>query len=155
MSLVTFDMQTALPPKQVMAMLTDFSASRPELWPTLARELYEIYEVRPTSADVKEGSPLPTRMWERVHYDWSVPGRVRWTVLDSNYFVPGSFTEVTVQPSADGGSEVHVESNRRGVRGAAKIVTGMIALSRGAILRRMVFRRAFDRELQRRSISTT
>src|SRR5215468_7605413 len=56
MSLVTFEMQTALPPKQVMAMLTDFSASRPELWPTLARELYEIYEVRPTSADVKQRS---------------------------------------------------------------------------------------------------
>ncbi len=94
---VTFNMHTGLPPEQVLAMLTDFSARRLELWPTLARELYEVYEVGATSADVKEGSPWPSRMWERVHYNWSVPGRVRWTVQESNYFAPGSYVEVTVQ----------------------------------------------------------
>jgi len=150
---VTFDVHTALKPEQVLSMLTDFSSLRPKLWPTLARELYEVYEAHPTSADVKEGGPLPTRMWERVRYDWSVPGRVRWTVLDSNYFAPGSFTEVTVRPSEDDGSVVHVESNRRGVRLGAKILTGLIALTRGAILRRTVFRPAFDRQLKKQLAS--
>lgn len=90
---VIFDMSTRLPPGRVLAMLTDFSARRPELWPTLARKLYEVYEVRSASAEVKEGSHWPTRMWERVHYDWSMPGRVRWTVQDSNCFARGSYVE--------------------------------------------------------------
>src|SRR5215470_3879001 len=115
MPLVTFDMRTALPPERVLAMLTDFSPRRPELWPTLAPELYEIYEIQPTCADVKEGSPPPTRMWERAQYDWSVPGRVRWTVRKSNFFAPGSYTEVTVKMSNEVGSELYVESNRTGV----------------------------------------
>ena len=90
MALVRFPVHTGLPPERVLAMLTDFSARRPDLWPTLTRELYEVYDVRTEGADVKEGSPWPTRMWERVHYDWSVRGRVRWTVQESNYFAPGS-----------------------------------------------------------------
>jgi hypothetical protein len=76
MARVTFDMHTGLRPERALAMLTDFSARRPELWPTLTRELYAVYEVHPTGADVKEGSPWPTRMWERVHYDWTVLRRV-------------------------------------------------------------------------------
>lgn len=63
MSRVTFDIHTRTPPEQVLAILTDFST----------RDLYEVYQVGATSADVKEGSAWPTRMWERVHYDWSVP----------------------------------------------------------------------------------
>ena len=73
---VTFDIHTILPPEQVLAMLIDFSARRPELWPMLARQLYEVYEVGTTSAAVKEGSIQPTLMWERDYYNWSQPGRV-------------------------------------------------------------------------------
>ena len=144
MPLVTFDMQTRLPPEQVLAMLTDFSSRRPQLWPTLAADVYEVYDVRATSADVKEGSPGPVRMWERAHYDWSVPGLVRWMVLDSNYFAPGSYTEVIVQPAPKGGSQIHVESNRTGIGLKGKAVIALNVLSRGSILRRKVFQPAFD-----------
>src|SRR5262249_7100441 len=133
---VTFDMQTSLPAEQVLSMLTDFSMRRPELWPTLARELYEVYEVGPAGADVKEGGPRPTLMWERVHYDWSVPGRVRWTVQESNYFAPGSYVEVTVQRAATGGSQIHVEWNRTGIGLRGKALAGLVVLSRGTIIRR-------------------
>lgn len=53
MSRVTFDTHTRTPPEQVLAILTDFSTRRPELWPTLARDLYEVYQVGATSADVR------------------------------------------------------------------------------------------------------
>jgi len=148
MPLVRFDIQTRLPPEQVLAILTDFSQRRPQLWPTLAEDLYEVYDVRPTSADVKEGSPWPVRMWERAHYDWSVPGRVRWTVLDSTYFAPGSYTEVIVQEGTGGGSQIHVESNRTGIGLIGKILAALVAASRGSILRRKVFQPAFDNVLR-------
>jgi hypothetical protein len=148
---VTFEMETELAPEKVLAMLTDFSPRRPQLWPTLAPELYEVYDVRPTGADVKEGGPSPARMWERVSYDWSKPGRVRWTVLDSNYFAPGSYVEVIVQKGAKGGSQIHVESNRTGVGLKGKAIVALVVLSRGSILRRKVFRLAFDRALRSQS----
>jgi len=137
-------MQTRLPPEQVLAMLTDFSSRRPQLWPTLAEDLYEVYDVGPASAEVREGSAGPVRMWERAHYDWSVPGRVRWTVLDSNYFAPGSYTEVIVGEGTGGGSQIQVESNRTGIGLIGKILTALVAASRGSILRRKVFQPAFD-----------
>jgi hypothetical protein len=141
---VTFDMQTSLPPEQVLALLTDFSPRRPQLWPTLAEDLYEVYDVGATSADVREGSPGPVRMWEWAHYDWSVPGRVRWTVQESNYFKPGSYTEVIVEPGDKGGSQIHVESNRTGIGLKGKAITYLNVLSRGSLLRRGVFQPAFD-----------
>jgi hypothetical protein len=54
---VTFDTHTKLPPERALAMLTDFSARRPELRPRLACELYHIFEVHVASADASEGSP--------------------------------------------------------------------------------------------------
>lgn len=81
----------------------------------LARELHEVYEVGATSADVKEGSIQPTLMWERDYYNWSHPGRVRWTVQESNYSAAGSYVEASIHKTAAGGSQVHVEWNRKGV----------------------------------------
>ena len=51
-----------------MAMLTDFSPNRPEVWPMLAPELYEGYRLDAGSAYVKEGSTFPRRIWERDDY---------------------------------------------------------------------------------------
>ncbi len=84
-------------------------------------------------------------MWERVHYNWSVPGRVRWTVQESNYFAPGSYVEVTVQKAPTGGSEVYVEWNRTGIGLKGKALIGLVVLTGGTIIRRKVFQRAFDR----------
>ena len=58
---VSFDLRTAVPPERVMAMLTDFSPNRPEVWPMLAPELYEVYRRNADSAYVKEGSTFPRR----------------------------------------------------------------------------------------------
>jgi hypothetical protein len=60
-----------------MSTLTDFSARRPEMWLTLAPELYEVLRLEPGRALVQEGSLRPARIWERVRYEWSA-GRARW-----------------------------------------------------------------------------
>jgi hypothetical protein len=105
---VRFDMKTTLSPEQVMSMLTDFSPNWPNLWPMLAPELFEIYSVELTSAEVMEGSRRPALIWERDHYEWSAD-RVRWTVRESNYCKPGSYVEVTVRKAAADGSQIHVD----------------------------------------------
>jgi hypothetical protein len=129
-------------------MLTDFTTRRPEFWPTLARDLYEVYEVGPTSAEVKEGSLKPFVIWERDHYDWSITGRVRWTVRASNYCTAGSYVEARVHPAADRGATVNVEWNRTGIGVRGRILIALVVLTRGAIIRRKVFEYAFDRALQ-------
>ena len=58
---VSFDFHTAVPSERVMAMLTEFSPNRPEVWPMLAPELYEVYRRNADSAYVKEGSTFPRR----------------------------------------------------------------------------------------------
>jgi len=145
MARVAFEVDTELSPQQVISMLTDFSPRRPELWPTLARELYCVHEITTTSAEVQEGSLRPTLIWERDHYDWSIAGWVRWTVQESNYSKPGSYVQAIVQEAASGGSRVLVEWNRTGIGLKGKALIGLVVLTRGAIIRRKVFKRAFAR----------
>ena len=54
---VSFDFRTAVQPERVMAMLTDFSPNRPELWPMLAPELYQVYRLDARSAYVRREHP--------------------------------------------------------------------------------------------------
>jgi hypothetical protein len=142
---VSFDFRTAVPPERVMTMLTDFSPNRPELWPMLAPELYEVYRLDARNAYVKEGSIFPRRIWERDDYEWSAD-RVRWTVRESNYCRPGSYVEVSVRPEAGGGTRLYVDWNRRGVGVRGKMLIAFVVVTRGAIIRRKVFQCAFDRE---------
>ncbi len=93
---VQFDVQTSLPPDRVIAMLTDFSKTRPETWPGLWEGAYEVYSVGQTSAEIREGNRSP-RVWARERYDWSTPGVVRWEVVESNFCTPGGFVRVEVK----------------------------------------------------------
>ena len=148
MARVAFDIHTKLPAKRVMSMLTDFSSRRPELWPMLAPELFEVYRLGATSADVKEGSLYPALIWERVHYDWSAD-RVRWTVQESNYCKPEDYVEVKVRERAGAGSQVRVDWSRRGVGFKGKLFVTFVVLTRGSIIRRKAFESAFDCDLHK------
>jgi hypothetical protein len=128
---VRFDINTSLSCEWVMSMLTDFSPRRPDVWPMLAPELFEVYQVEATSTDVQEGSAFPMRIWERDHYEWSAD-RVRWTVRESNYFAPGSYVGVTVRPKPGGVGRLQVEWNRKGAGLKGKILTAIVVLTRGA-----------------------
>jgi len=102
------DFETRCSPERTIEALTDFTDRRTRIWPGLAPELYEVYSVGATSADVREGSTKPSRVWAKEHYDWSTPGTVRWTVRESNFCTPGSGVSVDVSPGTGGGSLVHL-----------------------------------------------
>ncbi|MGH3115827.1 MAG: hypothetical protein ACRDQ2_01675 [Gaiellales bacterium] len=108
----TFDLRTDAPPEAVRAALLDFSERRPERWPGLPRDQYEVYEIGETWAEIREGYRGP--IWWRERYDWSTPGRVEWTALDSGFGALGSRVVVDIEAVADGGSAVHVTWDRRG-----------------------------------------
>ena|SRR5215467_155494 len=55
-------MQTSLTSERLLPMPIDFSQCRPELWPTLALEMYEVCQVHSASAEVKERSPQRVRI---------------------------------------------------------------------------------------------
>jgi hypothetical protein len=63
-----------------------------------------VHEIGDTWADVTEGTRAgPIVNWERCRYDWSQPGSVRATVIDSNvYAFPGSSWELRATETGDG-----------------------------------------------------
>ena len=110
---------TSLPPEQVLEAAHDFSERRADLWPDVHVHHLQVHERGELFAIVTEGNPWPIGyVWERLRYDWSEPGLVRGTVVDSNIFKPGSTWEIRATP-IDGGTSVEVIGVRhlRGVRG--------------------------------------
>jgi len=97
MAHVVTDKDTRLTPQEVIGALTDFSDRRLELWPNIDRKYYKVHQTSNTSADVTEDSRA---VWERTHYDWSEPGKVRIRVEDSNV----SSCSNAVPTSANGSS---------------------------------------------------
>jgi hypothetical protein len=93
-----------LPVACVLEAARDFSERRAEIWPAVSLEHMEVHELGDTSADVTEGTKAGVGVnWERCRYDWSQPGSVSATVIDSNvYAVPGSSWELRATPNRDG-----------------------------------------------------
>jgi len=131
---VEFDVETVLPPDKVKGALLDFTDRRPDIWPGITREFYEVYEVGATSALVKEGT-RPPGIWAKERYDWSTPGVVRWTVEESNFCTPGSFVEARVEPKDGGGSRIHVTWERTPTTFVARLMMQMIKLTGGRPIR--------------------
>ena len=95
-------------PEQVLDAARDFTNRRAELWRDVYVEHMTIHDRGDTWADVTEGNPWPIGLvWERLRYDWSTPGVVKGTVVDSNIFKAGSTWEIRATP-ADDGSRVEV-----------------------------------------------
>ena len=128
---------TRAEPEQVLDALLDFSDRRPEIWAGLARDLYRVYSVGETSAEIQEGSSKPIKVWARERYDWSTPGVVRWEVEESNFCQPGSYVQVSVR-SADGGSHVDLEWNRTPSNAKGRMAVAMMKVAGPAILRSYV-----------------
>jgi hypothetical protein len=127
---VEFDTDSTLSPDRVVALLTDFSDRRPEVWPGLGKDAYRVYSAGDKTAEVREGNKSP-KVWARERYDWSKPGTVRWEVLESSFCKPGGFVEVKVTPT-DGGSRLHVTWNRSPSNLMGVIAVTMVGLTRGA-----------------------
>ena len=111
--------ESAASAERVLEAARDFSSRRAELWPDVHVENLQVHEAGDTWADVTEGNPWPIGLvWERLRYDWSEPGAVKGTVLDSNIFKPGSTWEIHAAPSGVGSRvELIAVRHLRGVRG--------------------------------------
>jgi hypothetical protein len=93
-----------LPAACVLEAARDFTELRAEIWPAVSLEHMEVHELGDTSADVTEGTKAGVGVnWERCRYDWSKPGSVTATVIDSNvYAVPGSSWQLRATPDGNG-----------------------------------------------------
>jgi hypothetical protein len=131
---IEFDIRADAPPDAVREALLDFSERRPELWPGLPADQYEVYEVGEAWAEIREGYRGP--IWVRERYDWSMPGRVEFTVVDSGFATRGSYVVVEIEPAGDGGSTLHITWDRQGRGIFGKLFVGLMALTRGVAIRR-------------------
>ena len=133
MARILFALRTHASPEAVRAALLDFSERRPELWPGLPPDQYVIYQVGDTWAEIREGYRGP--IWVRERYDWSVPGRVQFTVVDSGFAMPGGYVTVEIEPGATGGSTLQITWERTGKGVFGKLFVGLMALTRGVAIR--------------------
>jgi hypothetical protein len=136
MARLELDIDSSAQPERLIAALIDFTPRRPDLWPGLNRAEYRVFEVGDTSAEIREGNG--GAVWAREHYDWSVPGNVTWTVVESGFATPGDFVSVDVAPRPGGGSRVHVVWQRHGATLFGRFIVFLSTLFGGALVRRSI-----------------
>lgn len=118
------DVDTKLSPKQVLDAFTDFSKNRTKIWPGLSKKFYKVHSLGRKTAEVTEGSDKPISVWAREKYDWSKEGVIKWSVLKSDFSLPGHSMEVRIEPK-DKGSHVTLFYDR-GVYGFKGIMAGFM-----------------------------
>jgi hypothetical protein len=106
-----FQQTTTATPEQFIAGLTDFGPGRAELFENSADGYLKVHDQGPSEADVTEGS---AGIWERLHYDWSDPGRVVLTTTDSNAWANVASHTYTLKRNPDGTTEVDYVVVREG-----------------------------------------
>lgn len=106
--------ETSASPEQVIEIAgKDFSPRRAEIWPNVRMTRLTVHDRGDGYVEVTEGGTGPARfIWERSRYEWSRPGVVTATVIDSNALLPGSTFELRASPS-EGGSAVEMILDRR------------------------------------------
>ncbi len=95
----------------MIAAAADFSNAREKLWPNSKNKYLRVHDRGADFAEVTEGFRLIGVFWERSRYDWSQPGTIRQTVIDSNVVGPRCTWDLTATQTA-GGSEVVMRLSR-------------------------------------------
>jgi hypothetical protein len=127
--------ETDLPPDEVRRRLIDFSPDRPKIWPGITPELYKVYEVGETSAEVQEGTKTPFgTFWARERYDWSDPNRITWTVVESGFCKPGDQLSATLRPREGGGTHIDLHWERTPANLKARLVVFMVVRTKGKLV---------------------
>lgn len=109
MSVIRFHMTSPLSPTQAMAVLTDFSPTRPDLWPSVDAEHFTVHDRGENWAEVTEGTATA---WERARYDWDPAARrVTVTTHESKVFGPGGGWVFRFAPAVEG-TRIDVELTR-------------------------------------------
>lgn len=137
-----WELETALSPQAVTDALVDFSPRREVIWKeTCDPTVYRVHSVGDTWAEVTEGVSYA---WSRERYDWSEPGVVTLTQLESNIAQPVGTIRYTIAPLPDGGSRIVCERYRQ-FRGGPGRVLGTFLVLFGPRSLRAQFRGSLER----------
>ncbi|MGI9529873.1 MAG: hypothetical protein ACR2NG_09180 [Acidimicrobiia bacterium] len=131
---LTTTVETDVAADTIRRGLLDFSEERPNRWPTLDPETYQVHWVAETSAEIIEGSPFP-KVRSRERYDWSHPTTITWTAQESNFCTPGSHISMDIQPTPSGESTVAVTWDRTAANGRGRLNLAVIRLGGRRLLR--------------------
>jgi hypothetical protein len=132
-----------LPPRRVLEAAHDFSERRADVWLNVRKNHLDVHDSGATFADVTEGTWVAGLFWERNRYDWSTPGTVRATVLDSSMLEPGSTWEVQAT-ARDDGSRVQMVLHRGFRRGAKGRIASTVHHTVGRWVWRWMLRNALS-----------
>ncbi|MCT9935194.1 hypothetical protein N5079_33835 [Planotetraspora sp. A-T 1434] len=133
MAVVRFHLVSALSPEDVLEVLTDFSPSRAEAWPTIDTEHFKVHELGDTWAEVTEGTAAA---WERARYEWERGGdTVTITTLDSKLFGAGGGWVFRMVPEGDG-TRVDVELTRQPSTFKGKVLAALLPVVAPSSLRK-------------------
>jgi hypothetical protein len=69
--------------------------------PASSVKAFEVYHLGDSEADIREGQDFP-KLWAKWHYDWSTPGTITLTVVESDAIAPGSGATMTATPNLAG-----------------------------------------------------
>jgi len=104
---------TATPERVIEVAGKDFSPRRSEIWSNVRKSRLTVHERGTSYVDATEYGTGPARfIWERSRYEWSEPGVVHATVIDSNALLPGTTFELRAR-AREGGSTVEMILDRR------------------------------------------
>lgn len=129
-----YELRSDLPVEQVVAALVHFGPDRSRVWrETSHPRVYRVHRVDDHEAEVTEGVPFA---WSRERYEWSTPGVVTLTQLDSNVARNGTI-RYTIDPDGTG-SRITCDRYREfhGARG--RIAGTLMALAGRRILARQL-----------------
>jgi hypothetical protein len=127
-------------PEVVIAALIDFTPRRPLIWPETSHpNVYRLHRLHATDAEVTEGLPFS---WSRERYDWSEPGVVTLTQLDSNVARDG-LIRYDITPVQEGSRIVCTRS--RAFYGTRARIAGTVMTLIGARLLKAQLRRGIER----------
>lgn len=139
MAKIHYEADGAVSADRFLAALTDFGERRPELWPNLDAKYYRLHERGNTWAEVTEGTDVLGGVSARERYDWSRPGTVTLTLLESRDFRPGTQIQYGVSERAGGGCHVAVDFQRIAASPRGRLI--------GAVVQ-IVGRRRFSQDLR-------
>jgi hypothetical protein len=140
MTTVRFHLVSPLSAPELMEILTDFSSARPDAWPTIDAEHFEVHAIGDGWAEVTEGT---ASAWERARYEWDTEkGRVEITTHDSKVFGPGGGWVFQLS-AVEGGTRVDVELTRTPQGAKRKLLAALLPVVAPSSLRK-----SFARPLQ-------
>ncbi|WP_136036840.1 hypothetical protein [Microbacterium sp. K35] len=100
MSVTRFQVSSPLSPTAAMAVLTDFSPARTEIWSGIEPEHFHVHDHGANWAEVTEGNDAA---WERGRYEWdTAAGSATMVTHDSKLFGAGGGWDFRFTPAGDG-----------------------------------------------------